>query len=250
MRLGSTICSDPHILDLALQALERKAVALDQLAPLREHEAALIRVAVGGDSYLVQRGLERILAEDSGIELVASCRGADELRAVLAEVEPDAIVTTEDGVRLANELRSSRPDVGVVVLGRQANALHANALLADGARGRAYVLEHRIDDGATLTQIVREVAAGGIHVDPAVVDAVVARADRRAADPLSRLTPREQEVLAPLADGDTNAAIAESLSISKRAVERHVNSIFAKLELQDSEHTSRRVKAALLFLNR
>jgi DNA-binding NarL/FixJ family response regulator len=87
-----------------------------------------------------------------------------------------------------------------------------------------------------------------MHVDPAVVDAVVARADRRAADPLSRLTPRESEVLGLLANGDTNAAIAEALSISKRAVERHVNSIFAKLELQDSEHVSRRVKAALLFL--
>jgi DNA-binding NarL/FixJ family response regulator len=217
-----------------------------ELAPLREREAPSIRVAVGGDSYLVQRGIERIMSDDSGIEVVASCRGVDELRAALDDLEPDAIVTTDDGVRLANELRTSHPDVGVIVLGRQANALHANALLADGARGRAYVLEHRID--ATFTQIVREVAAGGMHVDPAVVDAVVTRADRLAADPLTRLTPREAEVLALLANGDTNAAIAERLSISKRAVERHVNSIFAKLELQDSEHVSRRVKAALVFL--
>jgi DNA-binding NarL/FixJ family response regulator len=219
---------------------------VDELAPLRERDAASIRVAVGGDSYLVQRGIERIMGDDDGIEVVASCRSVDELREALVELEPHAVVTTEDGVRLANELRSSHPDVGVVVLGRQANALHANALLADGARGRAYVLEHRID--ATLTQIVREVAAGGMHVDPAVVDAVVTRADRKAADPLSRLTPREAEVLSLLANGDTNAAIAETLSISKRAVERHVNSIFAKLELEDSEHVSRRVKAALLFL--
>ncbi len=219
---------------------------MDELAPLREHDAAAIRVAVGGDSYLFQRGIERIMADDDGIEVVASCRGVDALRAALADLEPHAVVTTEDGVRLANELRSSRPDVGVVVLGRQANALHASALLADGARGRAYVLERRID--ATLTQIVRDVVAGGIHVDPAVVDAVVTRADRKAADPLSRLTPRERDVLALLASGDTNAAIAEALSISKRAVERHVNSIFVKLELQDSEHVSRRVKAALLFL--
>ena len=218
---------------------------LDELAPPREHLSSL-RVAVGGDSYLVQRGIERIMAEDDGIEVVASCRGVDELRSALADLEPHAIVTTEDGVRLASELRSTRPDVGVVVLGRQPNALHASALLADGARGRAYVLENRID--ATLTQIVREVAAGGMHVDPAVVDAVVTRADRKAADPRSRLTARESEVLALLAHGDTNAAIAESLSISKRAVERHVNSIFAKLELLDSEHVSRRVKAALLFL--
>jgi DNA-binding NarL/FixJ family response regulator len=217
-----------------------------ELAPRRERDGASIRVAVGGDSYLVQRGIERIMADDAGIEVVASCRGVAELRATLADLEPHVVVTTEDGVRLANELRSSRPDVGVVVLGRQANALHASALLADGARGRAYVLAHRID--STLTRIVRDVATGGIHVDPAVVDAVVTRADRKAADPLSRLTPRETQVLELLASGDTNAAIAEALSISKRAVERHVNSIFAKLELQDSEHVSRRVKAALLFL--
>jgi DNA-binding NarL/FixJ family response regulator len=223
---------------------------LSELTCRREPAVAVIRIAVGGDSYLVRRGIERIMADDSGIEVVASCRGVDELRAAVAELEPDAIVTTEDGVDLANELRSHRPDVGIVVLGRQPNALHANALLADGARGRAYLLEDRIADGSALTQIVRRVAAGGMHVDPAVVDVVVARADGKLGDPLSRLTPRELDVLSLLAGGDTNGVIAERLSISKRAVERHVNSIFAKLELDDSEHVSRRVKAALLFLQR
>ncbi len=223
---------------------------MDALARRAEPVASSIRVAVGGDSYLVQRGIERIMADDGGIEVVASCRGIDELLAAVDGLALDAVVTTDDGVRVANELRSTRPDVGVVVLGRQANPVHANALLADGARGRAYVLEQRIDDGAALTRIVRHVAGGGMHVDPAVVDAVVQRADRRATDPLSRLTPRESEVIALLAGGDTNAVIAERLSISKRAVERHVNSIFAKLELQDSEHVSRRVKAALLYLQR
>ena len=223
---------------------------LDELGRRAEPVASPIRVAVGGDSYLVQRGIEGVMADDTGIEVVASCRGVDELIAAVDGLALDAVVTTDDGVRLANELRSARPDVGVVVLGRHANAVHANALLADGGRGRAYVLERAIVDGPELTRIVHHVAGGGMHVDPAIVDAVVRRADRRTADPLSRLTPRESEVIALLAGGDTNAVIAERLAISKRAVERHVNSIFAKLELQDSEHVSRRVKAALLYLQR
>ncbi len=216
----------------------------------------MIRVVLGEDSFLVRKGVERILSVDGDIEVVASCESFDDVLAAVDRFRPDAVVTdirmpptcTDEGIRLANELRASHPGTGVVVLSQHASALYAHALLADGAGGRAYMLKDRIVDGAALTGVIREVAAGGMHVDPAVVDAVVTRADHKTADPWKRLTPRETEVLALLAGGDTNALIAEKLSISKRAVERHVNAIFTKLELQDSEHVSRRVKAALLFL--
>jgi DNA-binding NarL/FixJ family response regulator len=215
-----------------------------------------VRLVIGEDDYLVREGLERVLSSDPELEVVASYARVDELRAAVHELRPDVVLTdtrtppteTDEAIRLANELRSSHPDMGVVVLSRHASSVYAANLFVNGVGGRGYVLKDRIADGAELIRIVREVSAGGTHLDPAVLDAVVSGWERRKNDRLKRLTSREREVLALVAAGDTNAVIARKLTISKRAVERHLNSIFAKLDLRDAEHVSRRVRAALEYL--
>ncbi len=215
-----------------------------------------IRVVLGEDNFLVREGIERILSSDPELEVVASCGDLDELRAAVDRLKPDVVLTdvrmppteTDEAIRLASELRQSHPDVGLVVLSQHASSVYAGALFSDGAAGRGYLLKDRVADGAELVRILREVAAGGTHLDPAVFDVVYAGWERAESGHLNRLTPRENEVLALVATGDTNAVIAEKLGISKRAVERHVNSIFDKLELRDAEHISRRVMATLEYL--
>jgi DNA-binding NarL/FixJ family response regulator len=216
-----------------------------------------IRVVLGEDNFLVREGLERIFSSDPELELVATCGDLDSLRAAVDELEPDVVVTDvrmpptgrDEGITFASELRSSRPDVGVVVLSQHASSVYAGTLFADGASGRGYVLKDRVADGSELIRVVREIAGGGTHLDPAIMDVVFGAWERDDRDGLSRLTPRESEVLALVAAGDTNAVIAAKLAISKRAVERHLSAIFGKLELHDSEHVSRRVMATLRFLH-
>jgi DNA-binding NarL/FixJ family response regulator len=216
-----------------------------------------IRVVLGEDNYLVREGIEHILSTDPDLELVASCGDFDELREAVERLEPDVLLTdihlppdgTDEGIRLAGELRATRPEIGVVVLGRHASSTYAGALFADGAARRGYVLKDRIADGSELVRILHDVAAGGTHIDQTVLDLVFAGRDLERNNRLSRLTPRETEVLALVARGHTNAVIAEKLGISKRAVERHLNSIFDKLDLHDAEHVSRRVKATLEYLH-
>ena len=134
------------------------------------------------------------------------------------------------------------------MLSQHASSVYAGALFADGADGRGYVLKDRIADGAELVRILRDVSKGGTHLDQAVLDVVFTGWEDQETDRLKRLTPRETEVLALVAKGHTNAVIAEKLGISKRAIERHLNSIFDKLDLHDAEHVSRRVKATLEYL--
>ncbi len=215
-----------------------------------------IKVVLGEDNYLVREGIERILSTDPELELVASCGDFDELRDAVERLEPDVVLTdirmppgeTDEGIRLASELRASRPGLGVVVLSQHASSVYAGALFADGADGRGYVLKDRIADGAELVRILRDVSKGGTHLDQAVLDVVFTGWEDQKTDRLKRLTPRETEVLALVAKGHTNAVIAEKLGISKRAIERHLNSIFDKLDLHDAEHVSRRVKATLEYL--
>jgi len=217
----------------------------------------VIRVVLGEDSYLVREGIGRIVAAAPDLELVGACSDVDALRSMVDVLEPDLVLTdirmpptrTDEGVRLACELRQSHPEVGVVVLSQHASSVYANALFADGAGGRGYALKDRIADPDDLTRILREVAAGRSHLDPAVVDVVFTGWERAERDRLKTLTPREREVLELLAAGLNNAAIADELSISTRAVERHINSIFQKLEIGDSERVSRRVMATLAFLS-
>jgi DNA-binding NarL/FixJ family response regulator len=216
-----------------------------------------IRVVFGDDSYLSRRAVLSVLEEDGDIEVVATCSDLDSLRLTVEEHAPDVVLTdicmpptnTDEGIRLAAQLRSTRPQVGVVILSQYAEPLYAAKLFEKGSDGRAYLLKERVHGRGDLIRALREVAAGHSVVDPRIVELLLAAQRRRADSHFDALTPREQEILALVAEGWSNTAIAERIVITKRAVERHINSIFAKLELGESESISRRVKAALLYLS-
>jgi DNA-binding NarL/FixJ family response regulator len=215
-----------------------------------------IRIVLGEDNFIAREGIVRVLTQTDGFELAAACQDFQELWEAVARLNPDVVLTdvrmpptqTDEGIRLAHALRLAHPDVGVVVLSQHIEPHYALALFEDGAEGRAYLLKDRLRDREELGRAIREVAAGGSLVDPRVVDVLLTHWGRRAASPLARLTPRELETLALLAEGRSNHAIAERLAITDRAVERHINSIFTKLELADPAHFNRRVKAALMYL--
>jgi DNA-binding NarL/FixJ family response regulator len=154
----------------------------------------------------------------------------------------------DEGIRAAVELRSARPELGVVVLTQYPNPDYLRAVLAGGSRGRAYLLKERVSEGRQLVDAVREVARGGSVIDPVVVESLMAATNAAHRSDLARLTPREVDVLAAMARGLSNAAIASELFITQRAVEKHVNSIFARLGLTDEPDISRRVRAVLLYL--
>jgi DNA-binding NarL/FixJ family response regulator len=216
-----------------------------------------IRVVLGEDSLLAREGIVSALEDDDEVEVVEMCTDLETLRAAIDRSRPDVVLTdirmppshTDEGIRLAVELRHSHPEIGVVVLSQHAEPRYALALFADGSERRAYLLKERLKDRGELGQAVREVAAGRSLVDMHVIDMLLTQKRRRGSSQLDRLTPRESEILAMIAEGRSNSAIAESLLITKRGVERHISSIFAKLELGESEDISRRVKAALLYLS-
>jgi len=216
----------------------------------------MLRVALGEDSYLAREGISRVLEAEDDIEIVATCEDFESLRAAVGETEPDVVLTdirmppthTDEGIRLAAELRATHPAVGVVVLSQYAEPLYATKLLESGSGGRAYLLKERVTDRGELSRALREVAEGRSVVDAQIVEALLEVRRRREESGLDTLTSREQEILALIAEGWSNEAIASRLFITKRAVERHINSIFWKLELGDSADVSRRVKAALLYL--
>ena len=216
----------------------------------------MLRVALGEDSYLAREGISRVLEAEDDIEIVATCEDFESLRAAVGETEPDVVLTdirmppthTDEGIRLAAELRATHPAVGVVVLSQYAEPLYATKLLESGSDGRAYLLKERVTDRGELSRALREVAEGRSVVDAQIVEALLEVRRRREESGLETLTSREQEILALIAEGWSNEAIASRLFITKRAVERHINSIFWKLELGDSADVSRRVKAALLYL--
>jgi DNA-binding NarL/FixJ family response regulator len=215
-----------------------------------------IRLVLAEDSYLVREGVRRLLESEPDIDLVGVCEDYDSLLEVIARTEPDVLLTdirmppsgTDEGVRAAERLRQVRPTAGVVLLSQYADPAYALAFLEGGTEGRAYLLKERVADLDELLAAIREVAGGGSVIDPKVVEVLVADRSRAAQSPLDRLTPREREVLALLAEGRSNAAVAEGLVLSERAVEKHINSIFAKLGLPETRDAHRRVKAVLLFL--
>jgi DNA-binding NarL/FixJ family response regulator len=215
-----------------------------------------VSIAVADDSLIVREGIAQLLAGHPDIEVVASCQDFDSLIAAVDDDQPDVVVTdirmppthTDEGIRLAALLRERHPDVGVVVLSNYAEAGFALALLESGSEGRAYLLKERIHSRTQLAAAIQSVAAGGSVMDPKIVEPLVAAKSRAARSPLGELTAREREVLSEIAQGKSNAAIADSLVLTKRAVEKHINSIFLKLDLSDSEDVSKRVKATLLFL--
>lgn len=213
-------------------------------------------VVVGDDDYLVRQGVERILALQDDLEIVASCGDYEALEDAVDEHRPDVVLTdirmpptmSDEGIRLAAHLASSAPDVGVVVLSQYDEPEYVLALLETGSAGRAYLLKEKISDIDQLAAAVRAVAAGGSMIDPKVVERLV-EARARGDSPLRWLTSRETEVLDAMARGRSNAAIAAELHIGARAVEKHINSIFAKLGLTDDDTSHRRVQAVLTFLS-
>jgi len=215
-----------------------------------------IRVVLGEDSFIAREGIVRVLETIEDVELLSACGDLDELRDAVAELGPDVVLTdirmpptnTDEGIRLAGELRSSHPQVGVVVLSQHAEPLYAAALFERGSDRRAYLLKERLKDRAELSRALQEVAGGGSVVDSRIVEELLATQRQREELRLDELTPRELEILSLIAEGRSNTWIAESLVITKRAVERHINQIFWKLELGESRDVSRRVKAVLVYL--
>jgi DNA-binding NarL/FixJ family response regulator len=215
-----------------------------------------ITVALGEDSLIVREGIQQLLARERDIDLVASCGDLDSLLEAIDAVEPDVVVTdirmppteTDEGIRLAAILRESHPDIGVLVLSQYAAPTYALALLDSGSDRRAYLLKQRLHDREELMAAIRSVASGGSVIDPKIVEGLVRAKARSERSPLAQLTHREHDVLAEIARGKSNTAIAESLVLTKRAVEKHINSIFLKLDLSDAQDVSKRVKATLVFL--
>ncbi len=216
----------------------------------------MIRVVTADDDLLVREGIQGLLADEPGIEVVAVAADRDELLAAIERESPDVVLTdirmppeqTNAGVEVAHFLSARHPTTGVIVLSQYLEPHYALALLESGSSGRGYLLKDRLGNRAQLVSAIEQVAAGGSVVDPRVVDSLVRARQRDEDSPIRLLTPRERDVLAEVATGKSNAAIARSLAITKRAVERHVGAIFSKLDLRDEAESSRRVAATLLFL--
>ena len=215
-----------------------------------------LSIALADDSLIVREGVGQILATEPEMRVVASCGDLPSLLAAVDSERPDVVVTdirmpptsTDEGIRVAALLRETHPGIGVVVLSNYAEPAYALALLESGSEGRAYLLKERVHDRAQLVAAIETVAAGGSVLDSKIVEPLVAAKLRIERSPVSELTGREREVLAEIAKGKSNAAIADTLVLTKRAVEKHINSIFLKLSLSYSEDVSKRVKATLLFL--
>jgi DNA-binding NarL/FixJ family response regulator len=215
------------------------------------------RIVVAEDDLLVREGIIRLLSTAPDIDVVASCGDYDEAVAAVEREAPDVVLTdirmpptrTDEGISLARRLRASHPTTGVVVVSQYSEPDQVLGLFEAGSDRRAYLLKERISDRKTLVSAIRSVAAGGSSVDPKIVDVLVfVRSGDGETTRLDELTPRERDVLAAIAEGKTNSAIADDLVLTKRTVEKNVNSIFLKLGLGDADDVSKRVKAALIFL--
>jgi DNA-binding NarL/FixJ family response regulator len=216
-----------------------------------------IRVVLGDDSLFIREGLRQLLRSDPDMEIVAAVGDLDSLTEACDREVPDVVIAdirmppteTDEGIRLAADLRERHPEMGVVVLSQFSDPVYALALLEHGSDRRAYLLKERVHNRAELTAAIRAVAAGGSLVDPKIVEALVQARTSADRSPLRHLTAREREVLGEIAQGKSNTAIAESLFLTKRAVEKHINTIFLKLGLGDAQDVSKRVQAALILLS-
>ncbi|MFA1543957.1 response regulator [Actinomadura monticuli] len=212
-----------------------------------------MRVVIAEDSVLLRAGLIKLL-ETSGFEVAAAVGEADGLLAAVREHRPDAAIVdvrmppgfTDEGVRAALVMRREAPEVAVLLLSQYVEERYAADLLSSGAGGIGYLLKDRVADVSVFLDALRRVASGGTALDPEVVSQLLLRRHR---DPLDRLTPREREVLSVMAEGRSNAGIAAALVVSESAVAKHINGIFAKLDLPDAEGDHRRVLAVLRFLD-
>ena len=216
----------------------------------------MLRVVIAEDNALLRDGLVRLVDAQDDMEVAEACADLPALLAAVDAHRPEVVVTdirmpptgTDEGIQAAADLRIAAPSIGVVVLSQYANPAYALALLEGGSEGRAYLLKERVGDVHELLAAIREVAGGGSVIDPKVVETLVSATSRRRATELDRLTPRETEILREMATGKNNAAIAATLVLSERAVEKHTNSIFSKLGLTEEPNLNRRVKAVLMYL--
>jgi DNA-binding NarL/FixJ family response regulator len=216
-----------------------------------------LRVVIAEDSLLVREGVRQVIDRQDDLDVIGDCADLPALREMIESDVPDVVVTdvrmpptfTDEGIRMAVELRQSHPGVGVVVLSQYAEPSYANQLLAGGSAGRAYLLKERVSEPDQLADAIRTVSRDGSVIDPTVVDMLVTASSRGPASPLASLTPRELEVLDHVAQGKSNAAVAASLFLTERAVEKHINSLFAKLGLAATPDVNRRVAAVLLHLS-
>jgi len=214
-----------------------------------------IRVLLAEDSYVVREGVRALIETQDDLELVGTCSDLPTLMAGVDEHVPDVVITdirmppdqTDEGVRAAQWMRDAHPDIGVVVLSQYVEEDYAVRLFEGGSGGRAYLLKERLGDVEELVEAIREVLGGGSVVDSAVVDSLISARSRQSS-PVDDLTPREREVLSHIARGSNNKAIAEQLVLSPRAVEKHINSIFAKLGIAEETDSHHRVRAVLLYM--
>lgn len=216
-----------------------------------------MRVILAEDHYLVREGTRQLLESSGEVDVIAAVENAEALLDAVARLEPDAVITDirmppnnqTEGIEAAHRIREDHPDIGVVVLSQYVNAMYAFELFKEGTAGFAYLLKDRVGDVDELLRALGEVVKGGSVIDPQVVEGLLARRQQLAGTLLETLTERETEVLAAMAEGKSNAAISESLFISQSAVEKHINSIFAKLTLRPEDgEQHRRVAAVLTFL--
>jgi len=217
-------------------------------------EARPIRVVLADDSFLMREAVHQVVGHQGNMEIVADCGDGASLLEEVERLRPDVVITDvrmppsgdDEGIRVAQRLRETDPAIGVVVLSHYADPRYGRELFAAGAEGRAYLLKDRVNDGRELRAAIDVVARGGSLIDPEMVHALMSAAGR-GDSPLAQLTARESQVLAEMAQGKSNAAIAETLVLSKRAVEKHVGAIFLKLGLPGEDVVSRRVAAVLLY---
>jgi DNA-binding NarL/FixJ family response regulator len=216
----------------------------------------VVRVVFAEDNYLVREGTAALLQGSDDVELLGTATALDELLTAVEELKPEVVLTdirmpptnTTEGIDAAKRIRADHPDIGVVVLSQFAEEEYAYELLKDGAAGLGYLLKERVADVNEVVRALNEVAKGGSVLDPKIVEALVAAKDRMAHSPLASLTEREREVLDHMAQGKNNASIAQSLFLTERAVEKHINSLFHKLGLSEETAVHRRVMAVLAFL--
>jgi DNA-binding NarL/FixJ family response regulator len=215
-----------------------------------------IRIVVAEDHYLVREGLRRLLETRDELEVTSVCSDLDSLLETVNADRPDVVVTdirmppgnTDEGIQAATRLRETNPEVGVVVLSQYVIPSYVLALLDGGSERRAYLLKERVNDLEQLVAAIHAVADGGSVLDPKVVEALVAENARSDSSPLNELTPRERDVLREMAEGKNNAAIAASLVLTERSVEKVIHSIFQKLGLTWETAVHKRVKAVVLYL--
>jgi DNA-binding NarL/FixJ family response regulator len=215
-----------------------------------------IRLVLAEDHYLVREGVRRLLETRPELEVAAVCGDLDSLLAAVDAERPDVVVTDvrmppgddDEGIRAAERLRATHPEVGVVVLSQYASPSFVLALIEGGSARRAYLLKERVKDLDQLVAAIHAVAEGGSMIDPKVVEALVAENARSEDSPLAQLTPRERDVLREMAEGKNNAAIADALFLTERSVEKVIHSIFLKLDLTWEPAVHKRVKAVILYL--